>query len=225
MPLQSELALRVVRGLDRREIGIERGLHVDDQFAVVGHAHDHVRADDLAFPDVVDLLLKVAVFDHAGELDEAAQRDFPPASPNLRASQGVDEVLRLFGERGLPELHRLELRFDGAVSLAPGPLQRLYLRVRSLERVAYRLDELFDGLLTLAELAPGAFGLRREVLFGQPQKGLAVGFERRLREIAEGLISEETLAEPEETTDSIDDELAAALAGELGVADLGNDDE
>jgi DNA-directed RNA polymerase subunit omega len=46
-----------------------------------------------------------------------------------------------------------------------------------------------------------------------------------LREIAEGLISEETLAEPEETTESIDDELAAALAGELGVADLGSDDE
>ena len=46
-----------------------------------------------------------------------------------------------------------------------------------------------------------------------------------LREIAEGLISEETVAEPEETKDSIDDELAAALAGELGVADLGNDDE
>jgi DNA-directed RNA polymerase subunit omega len=46
-----------------------------------------------------------------------------------------------------------------------------------------------------------------------------------LREIAEGLISEETVAEPEETVDSIDDELAAALAGELGVADLGTNDE
>ncbi len=46
-----------------------------------------------------------------------------------------------------------------------------------------------------------------------------------LREIAEGLISEETVAEPEESKDSIDEELAAALAGELGVADLGNDDE
>ena len=46
-----------------------------------------------------------------------------------------------------------------------------------------------------------------------------------LREIADGLISEETVAEPEETKDSIDEELAAALAGELGVADLGNDDE
>lgn len=46
-----------------------------------------------------------------------------------------------------------------------------------------------------------------------------------LREIAEGLISEETVAEPEDTTDSIDDELAAALAGELGIADLGGKDE
>ena len=46
-----------------------------------------------------------------------------------------------------------------------------------------------------------------------------------LREIAEGLISEETMAEPEDNKDSIDEELAAALAGELGVADLGNDDE
>jgi DNA-directed RNA polymerase subunit omega len=46
-----------------------------------------------------------------------------------------------------------------------------------------------------------------------------------LREIADGLISEESLAEPEETVESIDDELAAALAGELGVADLDKDDE
>lgn len=46
-----------------------------------------------------------------------------------------------------------------------------------------------------------------------------------LREIADGLISEESMAEPEETVESIDDELAAALAGELGVADLDKDDE
>lgn len=46
-----------------------------------------------------------------------------------------------------------------------------------------------------------------------------------LREIAEGLISEQTVAEPEESVDSIDDELAAALAGELGVVDIGNDDD
>ena len=36
-----------------------------------------------------------------------------------------------------------------------------------------------------------------------------------LREIAEGLITPEILAEPEESEESIDEELAAALAGEL----------
>lgn len=46
-----------------------------------------------------------------------------------------------------------------------------------------------------------------------------------LREIAEGLINEQTVAEPEDTTDSIDEELAAALAGELGVIDMGSDDD
>jgi DNA-directed RNA polymerase subunit omega len=46
-----------------------------------------------------------------------------------------------------------------------------------------------------------------------------------LREIAEGLVTEETLVEPEPKVESIDDELAAALAGQLGVADLGADDE
>ena len=46
-----------------------------------------------------------------------------------------------------------------------------------------------------------------------------------LREIADGLITEQTVAEPEETTDSIDDELAAALAGELGVVDMGSEDD
>ena len=46
-----------------------------------------------------------------------------------------------------------------------------------------------------------------------------------LREIADGLISEQTVAEPEETTDSIDEELAAALAGELGVVDMGSEDD
>jgi DNA-directed RNA polymerase subunit omega len=36
-----------------------------------------------------------------------------------------------------------------------------------------------------------------------------------LREIADGLITDEIVAEPVETEESIDDELAAALAGEL----------
>ena len=45
-----------------------------------------------------------------------------------------------------------------------------------------------------------------------------------LREIAEGLITPEILVEPEKDEESIDDELAAALAGELGAVDEGKDD-
>lgn len=46
-----------------------------------------------------------------------------------------------------------------------------------------------------------------------------------LREIADGLISEEVVAEPVETEESIDVELAAALAGELKASSLPADDE
>lgn len=40
-----------------------------------------------------------------------------------------------------------------------------------------------------------------------------------LREIADGLISHESIAEPEYVEESIDDELAAALASELQAVD------
>jgi len=45
-----------------------------------------------------------------------------------------------------------------------------------------------------------------------------------LREIAEGLITSDIMVEPEKDEESIDDELAAALAGELGSIDEGKDD-
>jgi len=46
-----------------------------------------------------------------------------------------------------------------------------------------------------------------------------------LREIADGLVSYETVREPEPTTESIDEELAAALAGELGTLDISTDED
>jgi len=45
-----------------------------------------------------------------------------------------------------------------------------------------------------------------------------------LREIAEGLITPDILTEPEESEESIDDELAAALAGELNMVEEPQDD-
>jgi len=45
-----------------------------------------------------------------------------------------------------------------------------------------------------------------------------------LREIAEGLVTTDILAEPEESEESIDDELAAALAGQLNMVEEPQDD-
>lgn len=45
-----------------------------------------------------------------------------------------------------------------------------------------------------------------------------------LREIAAGLVSHATVAEPEPSEESIDDELAAALAGEFGAFDSTDED-
>ena len=45
-----------------------------------------------------------------------------------------------------------------------------------------------------------------------------------LREIADGLITHDILTEEEESEESIDDELAAALAGELGVVEEPKDE-
>jgi DNA-directed RNA polymerase subunit omega len=46
-----------------------------------------------------------------------------------------------------------------------------------------------------------------------------------LREIADGLVTDETVAEPEPTPESIDEELAAALAGELGSLDMSSEED
>ncbi len=46
-----------------------------------------------------------------------------------------------------------------------------------------------------------------------------------LREIADGLISQQMVEEPEPTEESIDEELVAALAGELGAASINSDED
>lgn len=46
-----------------------------------------------------------------------------------------------------------------------------------------------------------------------------------LREIAEGIVSHETVYEPEPSAESIDEELAAALAGELSTMPTQPDDD
>ena len=56
---------------------------------------DHVRPQRAVFAGDVHLLLEIAVRGHAGELDEAAQRDLAPLAADLRLAEGLHEIPRL----------------------------------------------------------------------------------------------------------------------------------
>ena len=77
------------------------------------------------------------------------------------------------------------------------------------------LDNRFDLVLIAAKRARQLSNGVDPLLPWENDKPTVVA----LREVAEGLITRDILAEEEETEESIDDELAAALAGELGVVE------
>ncbi len=89
-----------------------------------------------------------------------------------------------FRQRFLVGLHGRELRPDRAVGFAARLLQGCNLLAGLLQCVAYRLDEIFDGFLPLAQLALRLLVLHAHLLLGQAQKGLTVGLQGAVREHA-----------------------------------------
>jgi DNA-directed RNA polymerase subunit omega len=77
------------------------------------------------------------------------------------------------------------------------------------------LDNRFDLVLIAAKRARQLSNGVDPLLPWENDKPTVVA----LREIADGLITRDILTEKEESEESIDDELAAALAGELGVVE------
>ena len=86
MASQGELPLSVVFCFDRLQVRIQRCFDIHDDIPLVGHSNDHVRANDLIVAYAVDLFLEVAVLNHPGQFDEAAQGNFTPATAHLRTS-------------------------------------------------------------------------------------------------------------------------------------------
>ena len=82
------------------------------------------------------------------------------------------------------------------------------------------LDNRFDLVLIAAKRARQLSNGVDPLLPWENDKPTVVA----LREIADGLITRDILTEKEESEESIDDELAAALAGELGVVEEPKDE-
>ena len=77
-------ALVVVGRLARIEVGSERHLGVDDHVLAAGQPHLHVRPQAAIVGRCRDLLLEIAVREHAGELHDALQLDLAPAAADVR---------------------------------------------------------------------------------------------------------------------------------------------
>ncbi len=82
----------------------------------------------------------------------------------------------------------------------------------TVEDCLEHLDNRFDLVLMAAKRARQLANGVEPLVPWENDKPTVVA----LREIAEGLITRDILEEPEESEESIDEELAAALAGELG---------
>ena len=87
---------------------------------MAGQMDDHIGPQPPVLRVDVLLLDEIAVFQHAGHLDDAAELDFAPAAADLRAAERLDEVRRLAAEFFLRLPQRFDLLGQSAVGLDAG---------------------------------------------------------------------------------------------------------
>ena len=126
-------ALGVVGRLAGVEVRRERNLRVDDHDLLARETDDQVGAQPPVVGRGRDLLVEVAVRQHARELDDALQLNLAPASPDVRRPQRGRE-----GRGALAQLRQLAP--ERAVRPLARELQRPHLAVDLLERLLQRPD-------------------------------------------------------------------------------------
>ncbi len=170
--LQMARAGGLVGGVDSAQVGVERCLDVDDDLASGRQVHDHIRPQPAFGSARLRLLEKVAVLDHAGQLDEAPQRQLAPLTAHLGPAQRLHQVARLAVQGALCLHHHLELSAEHALRLAPRLLELRDLLLGPVQRLAQRRHQAFHGALAHLELTLG--------LHVKPLQGLMSEIEERL---------------------------------------------
>jgi hypothetical protein len=87
---QLALALRLV-AFERIQVRRGRYLRVHHDVAAAGEADDHVRREPGAVGRGGFLEIEVAVLEHAGRFDDAAELELAPLAPDVRRAQRLDE--------------------------------------------------------------------------------------------------------------------------------------
>ncbi len=95
MTLQVLTARGLIRRLECREIGVERGLGIHHQLARLRQVHDQVGSRGGGTGACLHLLGEVALLDHAGQFHHPTQRQFAPAPAHFRPPQRRHQVAGL----------------------------------------------------------------------------------------------------------------------------------
>ena len=159
-------------------VGVQEGLHghlgVDGHVLAPREVDHHVGTQPAAVGVRGDLLVEVAVLEHAGHLHHPAELQLTPTTPGLRGAQGGDQVAGLLLQlvvRGRQVLHLLGQRRVGPLPLDLEALHPFFVLAQLL---ADGLEQLLDGLLPLGQLPVGRLAGLVELGVGQLQELLVV---------------------------------------------------
>ena len=177
----------VVLALQRLDVGLACDLGVDDDAAAARHLDDEIRPDAPVVRRDMVLRLEVAVLEHPGHLDDAAELDLAPAAADVRpVAKRAHEVAGLAAQLLLRLGQLAHLLGERRVRALARDLELLELPVDLLQRLLERADEMLDGLFLLPELGGGQLE-ERLVVVAQRCRGERV--ESR-REVALGLLEQ-----------------------------------
>ena len=164
-----------VGGVDGGAVGFERGLGIDDDALAAREAHDEIGAEAAGRGGF--LLGKIAVGEHVGHLDDAAELEFAPTAGEGGGAEGGGEFAGFGLELELGGAEIFELLGEGAVGGGAGFFDVGDFAVHFFEGLAEGFDEGVDGELAFVEVAGGLLLEVREGLLGLFEKVGAVGAE------------------------------------------------
>ena len=151
MPSMGDHALLLVIGvfgLKGIEVGGQWHFRINDHYALVRQAYDHIWALTLSVTRFNrGLFLKIAVVNHAGHFDRAAKLHFSPLPTDLRCAQCLHKTARGLTELNLRLRELLELLLERSIGLRAALFDFFDAFVESLQCNTHRLDGFINRLL------------------------------------------------------------------------------
>ena len=137
-----------VFGLKGIEVGGKRHFRINDHYALVGQAYDHIWALTLSVARFNrGLFLKIAIVNHTGHFDRSAKLHLSPLPADLWCAQCLHEAARGFAELNLRLRELLELLLERSISLRATLFDFFDAFVESLQCNTHRLDGFVNRFL------------------------------------------------------------------------------